>query len=153
MAPNEHFPSHQLPVPPSLAETKRRRRRALWCSSVAVLLFSVLAGLYMYTDDSGRWASRKYARAMTEVEHLRNECDHGLQESRLGRSPPVSHALCVKHAIAPAFPKHENALLKVLAIGDWGRDGMCCQRDVAMRMDEVAQHWKPEFIINTGDNF
>jgi len=99
------------------------------------LLTSVLAGyiIIYYSDESGR-ASRDYARAMRDVEKLSNECDKGLgKKSRfLGLAPPVSHALCVQNGNAPALPAHDTALLKVMAIGDWGRDGMCCQRDVAM---------------------
>ncbi len=38
-------------------------------------------------------------------------------------------------------------------IGDWGRNGQYRQKELADRMNEVAEHIEPEFIISTGDNF
>lgn len=131
---------------------RRTRTATLVTVGVAVLLGIGLMSLYIYADDSGRWAARKYAQAAIEMEILREECDTGLQERRLGRDPPVSRALCVEDSVIPEIRKHKDAL-RFFAIGDWGRDGMCCQRDVALRMNDLARVWKPRHILNTGDNF
>lgn len=113
----------------------------------------VIAGCaYYYAGDSGRWNAREYARAIREVEALREQCDAGLRQRRLGLAPAVSHALCVDEPAAPALPAHSSAM-RFLVIGDWGRDGMCCQRDVALRMANVTRAWSPEFVMNVGDNF
>lgn len=40
-----------------------------------------------------------------------------------------------------------------LAIGDWGRKGQYHQKDVADRMEEVAQVLDAEFVMSLGDNF
>lgn len=38
-------------------------------------------------------------------------------------------------------------------IGDWGRNGQFKQKELADRMNVVAETIEPEFIISTGDNF
>jgi len=155
MSEEESFLREQaVPLGVPEAYYARRSGNALFfCLGVLGVISLLLVGLYIYTDDSGRWPARKYARTIVETEVLREECDDGLQESRLGRSPPISNALCVANGLVPALPPHKTAVLRLLAIGDWGRDGMCCQRDVALRMADATEAWKPEFILNTGDNF
>lgn len=130
----------------------QERRCEVWTMILGLLLGVVGVGLYFFAGDQGRWGSRGYARMQRGVQLRRRECDTGLQISRMGRDPPVSHALCVERSVVPKLPAH-NGALKFLVIGDWGRDGMCCQRDVANRMAEVAASWSPEFVMNTGDNF
>ncbi len=131
----------------------RKARTATICTALAAAAAGLaLMALYVYADDSGRWGAREYAKALMETEMLRDNCDAGLQERRLGRDPPVSRALCVPQSVLPSIPKHTDSL-RFFAIGDWGRDGMCCQRDVALRMNELANVWLPSHILNTGDNF
>eukprot|EP00501_MAST-03F_sp_TOSAG23-6_P000709 GSMAST32.ASY1.ANO1.737.1 assembled CDS len=43
--------------------------------------------------------------------------------------------------------------LNFLVLGDWGRDGLCCQLDVAAEMSLAASKLNAQFVINVGDNF
>mmetsp|Transcript_11251 Transcript_11251/g.12896 ORF Transcript_11251/g.12896 Transcript_11251/m.12896 type:complete len:411 (+) Transcript_11251:79-1311(+) len=47
----------------------------------------------------------------------------------------------------------QNATLNFLVVGDWGRNGHCCQRDVAYEMGKVSKELETDFTISTGDNF
>jgi hypothetical protein len=47
----------------------------------------------------------------------------------------------------------ENAALSILLVGDWGRDGHCCQNDVAQEMALASAKVQAEWIVSTGDNF
>lgn len=38
-------------------------------------------------------------------------------------------------------------------LGDWGRNGAYLQKDLADKMNEIAEQVEPEFIVSTGDNF
>lgn len=51
------------------------------------------------------------------------------------------------------LPLMDDALLTFLVVGDWGRDGLCCQRDVAIEMSRSAKFLDAAFVISTGDNF
>jgi tartrate-resistant acid phosphatase type 5 len=42
---------------------------------------------------------------------------------------------------------------RMLIVGDWGRQGLHNQSDVAAVMGEVAHTTRPDFVISTGDNF
>jgi tartrate-resistant acid phosphatase type 5 len=42
--------------------------------------------------------------------------------------------------------------LKFIVFGDWGRNGEDNQKEVAAEMGIVAEKFKPEFIVSTGDN-
>jgi tartrate-resistant acid phosphatase type 5 len=43
--------------------------------------------------------------------------------------------------------------VRFLVVGDWGRDGFCCQRDVAHEMARAAATIRPNFVANSGDSF
>jgi tartrate-resistant acid phosphatase type 5 len=43
--------------------------------------------------------------------------------------------------------------ISFLAVGDWGRDGLCCQKDVAIEMSRTAHVLKADFVVSNGDNF
>ncbi len=51
------------------------------------------------------------------------------------------------------LPLINDALLTFLVVGDWGRDGLCCQRDIAIEMSRSAGFLDAAFVISTGDNF
>jgi tartrate-resistant acid phosphatase type 5 len=36
---------------------------------------------------------------------------------------------------------------------DFGRDGFCCQRDVAVELERAAKSTFASFVVNTGDSF
>lgn len=46
-----------------------------------------------------------------------------------------------------------GAPISFLVIGDWGRDGWCCQRDVAKELSNAADKLNTDAIVNVGDNF
>jgi tartrate-resistant acid phosphatase type 5 len=54
--------------------------------------------------------------------------------------------------IKQTINKDKHAL-RFFAIGDWGRNGGYHQKDVAEQMNKMGDHFKPSFIISTGDNF
>jgi len=46
-----------------------------------------------------------------------------------------------------------NLVVSFLAVGDWGRDGMFLQAEVARWMGETATALGADFVISVGDNF
>lgn len=135
--------------------TVRSRRISLCIGSVGAFIAVVLGVLIMTTGDAGKWGARRYAKAALALAQSRKRCDHGLRRKYLWRGPQSSKAMCVQHKDRSVLPPDpiEKGELRFLVIGDWGRDGMCCQRDVAREMDLAARDWKPQFVIGTGDNF
>lgn len=77
-----------------------------------------------------------------------SECDEELEVHFAEHT-----ALCARHKdptyVQPLVP----ALFNFLVVGDWGRDGLCCQRDVAVEMAKAAAHTEASFVVSTGDNF
>lgn len=76
----------------------------------------------------------------------------------------VNRALCEIHRpetqinkeildklVSNAYPVDSKVTFMV--VGDWGRDGWCCQRDVAWEMARAAKTINPRFVLNTGDGF
>ncbi len=61
--------------------------------------------------------------------------------------------MCRNHSSSSNLTLLADAELVTVAIGDWGRDGFCCQRDVALEMALVAEKFDIPFVLNTGDNF
>lgn len=61
------------------------------------------------------------------------------------RKPSSSHS-------SPSSPSQSS--LRFLAVGDWGRDGYCCQLDIALEMARVAEAAGGiHFVANVGDSF
>jgi len=58
----------------------------------------------------------------------------------------------VKMALLPSDRTKQSAI-RFLVVGDFGRDGYCCQRDVALEMNRAATSIQADFIVNTGDTF
>lgn len=75
----------------------------------------------------------------------------------------VSTTFCVTHyqvedwfnpGVETFFAGTSNeTITRFLVLGDWGRDGFCCQRDVALEMERIARKMSIAFVINTGDSF
>lgn len=66
------------------------------------------------------------------------------------------HSFCRAHDVTPASSEASfltNASIRVASIGDWGRDGWCCQRDVAQELAKAAEKINVSAILNVGDNF
>lgn len=132
------------------------RRRLAIIGLVTLVIFSVVG---MYAIDLTRTSSAyQYASAFQQMSATSETCDHALGQRRLWFGNIISsNALCVKHKPREErlddedpFP-HED--FSFLVIGDWGRDGMCCQNDVALEMSFVAKYTQPKFIASVGDNF
>lgn len=66
----------------------------------------------------------------------------------------VDSRLCAEHSADSSFARRlEGAGLNFLVVGDFGRDGHCCQRDVAAEMSLAALKTNAGFVVSTGDNF
>jgi tartrate-resistant acid phosphatase type 5 len=55
--------------------------------------------------------------------------------------------------LSPAWAAGERGSLAFLAVGDWGRNGLYHQREVAERMGESARDLGARFVVSVGDNF
>jgi hypothetical protein len=95
---------------------------------------------------------------------LPNRCD--LQMSApYSKNRSVGTDLCVDHQamtwtngevsdfLMPTERANSKSPVRFLVVGDFGRDGWCCQRDVAVEMERAALAIDANFVINTGDSF
>lgn len=104
-------------------------------------------------------SAHRYAGAVQWKREARMYCDHSLSKRHLWFGPVLSaHDLCADHADWSSQAEAEQITerstnFSFLVLGDWGRDGMCCQRDVAIEMSRVALRSNPKFVVSTGDNF
>lgn len=113
----------------------------------------ILAIDVVRTNPAYRYASASRHKTITS-----EFCDRALGRRRLWFGRVVtSHALCVNHVNREetldrddAYPRDDFSFL---VIGDWGRDGMCCQHDVAYEMSLIAKYTSPKFVATVGDNF
>jgi tartrate-resistant acid phosphatase type 5 len=60
--------------------------------------------------------------------------------------------LLLKTAVLPDDRQSQSSI-RFLVLGDFGRDGYCCQRDVAIEMNRAMSDLGGSFVINTGDAF
>ncbi|KAI0561960.1 Calcineurin-like phosphoesterase [Gracilaria domingensis] len=123
-----------------------------------VAVLSVFAAVFA-VDSSLSSAHRKYARAASWLSKANlgvvksDECDAALGRRRLWVfEHVVGNEMCVLHSQKRRLIAPESGL-RFQVVGDWGRDGMCCQRDVALEMASFARVSKPRFIVSVGDNF
>lgn len=132
------------------------RRRIFLLGLATVIIFSVIAVFaidLIRTNSAHRYASASRRKALTS-----ETCDRALDRHRLWFGPVVtSDAMCVEHTSSEdrqderdPYPRDDFSFL---AIGDWGRDGMCCQHDVALEMSLVAKYAPQKFVVALGDNF
>lgn len=49
--------------------------------------------------------------------------------------------------------KIDGSPLTFLVVGEWGRNGMCCQRDVFAKIYFSAVTLLPQFFVSVGDIF
>lgn len=130
-------------------------RRILLLSSLATLVTSIIITLII--DATRTSSARRYAAAVNWMATTQKTCDIALARRRLWFGPVLaSRDLCVPHALHSSQVSHENVprpSFSFLVVGDWGRDGMCCQNDVAIEMARLANLTNPAFIVSTGDNF
>eukprot|EP01023_Acetabularia_acetabulum_P038743 TRINITY_DN370_c1_g1_i2.p1 TRINITY_DN370_c1_g1~~TRINITY_DN370_c1_g1_i2.p1 ORF type:complete len:380 (-),score=61.04 TRINITY_DN370_c1_g1_i2:622-1761(-) len=73
----------------------------------------------------------------------------------LGTRPGTNDAQCyvTTPTLTTSLGSTTDFQLKFLVIGDWGRGGEYNQTALGAAMATVAQDFKPEFVISTGDNF
>ncbi|KAH9261911.1 hypothetical protein BASA81_000567 [Batrachochytrium salamandrivorans] len=81
-------------------------------------------------------------------------CDSSLSASYSSGNRTVSYEMCALHLLTnnPEFTSKEPDEITFLVFGDFGRDGFCCQRDVAWEMHRAAAGLI-SFVVNTGDSF
>lgn len=85
-------------------------------------------------------------------------CTFGVSPSYVANRT-VSYMLCAVHDNSSSlldlmsFFEASTESFNFLAVGDFGRDGFCCQRDVAIEMNRVGAVINARFVINTGDSF
>lgn len=132
------------------SRTYRARRTCVGILLVCVGLVTVAA---LFGEASTSFA-RRYARAHRDERAYLETCDASLGKKKYGfASPVVVDAMCATHTNRSMLKNDDADLLRFFVIGDWGRNGMCCQRDVAAEMENVAAHWNPSFVVAVGDNF
>lgn len=133
-------------------ESTRAQRRILLLSLGAGLLTVLVIAS---TIDATRTSpARRFAEAVASEERLSAHCDDALGRRRFWIGPVVrSKELCVSHRNASDVITFPDAKLTFLVVGDWGRDGMCCQHDVALEMALTAEKMHPSFVVSVGDNF
>ena len=112
------------------------------CAAVAfAVCLAVVVALAFFADDPS----------------INPSCDLRLSDSP---SLTVKHrtvgTMCFSHADkyqdSVAHPISDQAL-SFVAVGDWGRDGLCCQVDTATEMAAAAEKTKSAAVLNLGDNF
>jgi hypothetical protein len=123
--------------------------RVQWLAARALLallasLTALLLGLAALPPLRALRAQQPDAAALTGLSRLRPAWDHKCDKHLAARSSDagreVEARLCVDHAaLRNAARSVINQSLAFVAIGDWGRDGFCCQRDVALEMSRAAQ--------------
>eukprot|EP00177_Eucheuma_denticulatum_P005864 GFKZ01010686.1.p1 GENE.GFKZ01010686.1~~GFKZ01010686.1.p1 ORF type:complete len:393 (-),score=64.53 GFKZ01010686.1:2508-3686(-) len=129
----------------------RANRRILLIALVAAVVTAVVI---VAAVDNSRTTSR-YAAAVAWQQKARQQCDAALGRRRFWFFDVVtSEEMCVEHDTARSMLSAvAGSPLTFLVVGDWGRDGMCCQRDVAAEMSIAAVKLKPQFVVGVGDNF
>lgn len=128
-----------------------RRILLLAAAAAFVTLFVIIAAI----DSSRTSSARRYANAINWQATAARRCDDALGKRRLWLGSVVEYDdMCVSHnASQSQIRKKDGDVLSFLVVGDWGRDGTCCQRDVAAEMSIAAAKIRPQFIVSVGDNF
>lgn len=131
------------------AQTKTRRSVRILQIAAAILCTALATKACILLTDP----SRKYARAIRRTNVLQSRCDDSLARHRFWYGPLVTaRDYCLPHRNERASDPL-RASWSCLVVGGWGRDGMCCQNDVAYEMAVLANASQPAVIISTGDNF
>lgn len=124
---------------------------------VAAIAFALSLLAILVAIDSVRTnVARRYPAAIRWNYVSSAQCDAALGRRKFWVLDVVSSdEMCVDHTEPEHPPVVAEPGLRFLIIGDWGRDGMCCQGDVAYEMAKTARlsNPKPSFVVSTGDNF
>lgn len=131
----------------------RAARRAAWVTAVG-LCVAALSAAALLDAYGGTNGARRYQRAVAALDAAAPGCDAPLGTKHfLGRRPVVGVGTCISHDAPSRTGNFPDAELRFFVVGDWGRDGMCCQRDVAQEMAVTATNFTPAFVANVGDSF
>jgi tartrate-resistant acid phosphatase type 5 len=83
-------------------------------------------------------------------------CDFSLTPPHLSNRS-VSYSMCTQHDPISVDMQYSfspvSTAISFLVVGDFGRDGLCCQRDVAFEMARAARCLGVSFLVNVGDAF
>lgn len=130
----------------------RASRRGLLVTITSFLL--VLALCAVVFDAMRSDGASRYSSVMASLSDASAHCDDPLGRRQLWIGPTViGRGMCVDHSAPSRTGYYPQAELRFFVVGDWGRDGMCCQRDVAAEMANTAVNFTPSFIANVGDSF
>lgn len=124
--------------------------------AIAFILIATVTCILL-VDKFRTSSSRRLSSALQNSRLNNLHCDDSLGRRHLWfLQNAIGNDMCVLHAdVEASIPPASNAEpgIRFFVLGDWGRDGMCCQRDVAHEMAFRARRTKPNFIASVGDNF
>lgn len=89
-------------------------------------------------------------------------CDVNMARGKVLVNRTVSSEYCNVHSaetqpnaeLAEQFPPSNGpSAIRFMVLGDFGRDGFCCQRDVALEMARASSTVHAQFVVNVGDAF
>ena len=84
----------------------------------------------------------------------RDLCEHTDANCRRNRKIAAVTDECTAHPDTNSYAKRvPDQIASFVAIGDFGRDGFCCQLDVAKEMSYAATKLGVQSVINLGDAF
>ena len=84
----------------------------------------------------------------------RDLCEHTDANCRRNRRIAALTDECTNHPDTNSYAKRvPDQIASFVAIGDFGRDGFCCQLDVAKEMSYAATKLGVQSVINLGDAF
>ena len=84
----------------------------------------------------------------------RDLCEHTDANCRRNRKIAAVTDECTAHPDTNSYVKRvPDQIASFVAIGDFGRDGFCCQLDVAKEMSYAATKLGVQSVINLGDAF
>ncbi len=171
-AENQQLPPLEVPLRQAVLEDKAKERglgasprglaesplyvSASWRRLAALVLSASLSALLVWI--AALSAPAAPALRQREEQRLRPAWDHKCDKHLAARSSDagreVEARLCVDHAALRNVARSVvGQSLAFVVLGDWGRDGFCCQRDVALEMSRAAQQTAAAFVVNTGDSF
>lgn len=129
--------------------THRTRKLVLYGAFLLVCVM-VMAGVGL---DRQR-TRNAYANAVMDAERQAAKCDKALGKKRFWWFSVVRGTeRCVSHAGARVGWQRARGNYTFAAVGDWGRDGLCCQVDVADEIERMVRMVGVGYVLSTGDNF
>mmetsp|Transcript_2002 Transcript_2002/g.5988 ORF Transcript_2002/g.5988 Transcript_2002/m.5988 type:complete len:406 (-) Transcript_2002:1403-2620(-) len=116
------------------------------------------SGLMVVVICSALFAGASVDRLLVQRTHRHRggfevTCDDQLGRRHLNGRRRTAELMCTKHVEKSNVQPLEDAKIALGVIGDWGRDGFCCQHDVAFELDKAMRTLAAKAIVSTGDNF